>query len=219
MEQIIEEDPGNIRALLEISLIELLDRGRPQEALPHLIKALKVDPSNDHLLGEVADIYVETGQFSAGLKFFSKLREHVPNTPAINLRMGQILFYKGSYKKALMALNASNLSSRYDGQATSIRARIYLHLGKVEKSLKEYQLAEDKMERRIRAAMVAGETSDFLVKWLETMQIEMAEGLIEKNLYREAENVLYRLSEKIPSDPEVIKLMDLAKLGLQDNAG
>ena len=91
--------------------------------------------------------------------------------------------------------------------------------GLVKRSVEEYANAENKLERSIRLAMINGEPSDFLVKWLENMQIEMAEGLISRKLFKEAQNILYKLSEKIPSDPEVLKLMDLARTGIQGNAG
>ncbi|SMF30493.1 tetratricopeptide repeat protein [Pseudobacteriovorax antillogorgiicola] len=217
--KILKVDPNNIKALLEISLIELLDRGRPQEALPYLIKALQVDPDNDHLLGEVADIYVETGQFDEGLGFFSQLREHFPETAAISLRMGQIFYYKSEYRRALKVLEPIINSVTHGGQARSLKARILLQLGRVDPAVEEYHEAEEGLEQNIRVAMISGEPTDFLVKWLETMQIEMAEGLIERQLFKAAEDILYKLSEKIPSDPEVIKLMDLARAGKRDNAG
>ena len=53
LEGILLAEPNNIKALLEMSLIELLDRGRPQKALPYLVNALQVDPNNDHLLGKL----------------------------------------------------------------------------------------------------------------------------------------------------------------------
>lgn len=219
LQQILYDEPENVNALLELSLIELLDRGRPQAALPYLIKALQADPANDHLLGEVAEIYIETSQYNEGMEFFSKLHQHVPDSAAISLRRAQLLFYKGDHRQALAVLTPALASFSHRAQAVSLQSRIHVSQGKIAQGLEEYRSAEAQFQNEIRKALMNDELADYQVKCLETLQIEIAELLIDRQLFREAEEVLYHLSETIPSDPEVIKLMDMAKLGLQEDAG
>lgn len=216
---ILSKNDSNIEALLEMSLIELLDRGRPKNALPYLVKALQVDPSNDHLLGEVAKIYLETSQVAEGLRFFQNLGDHLPNTAAINLRLGQLYYYNKDFQSALAVLKSIESTPNYGFHAQSLRARVLLSQGQVEKGLKVFLKAEKGMNQNIRIAMKAGKSVDFLVEWLETMQVEAAQYLIRHKMYREAEDVLYRLSERIPADPEVMQLLDMAKSGKVSQAG
>ncbi len=220
-EYILNRNPENIRALLELSLIQLIDQGRPESALPYLVQALRLEPENDALLGEVADIYVETGQFTNGISFFNKMRQKLPEESAVELRMGQLYYYMGDHKLALNTLIPLVDSPLHHGQVKSLLARIYLQLGQVKKAITFYWEAEQELESGVKNHLVAGEPGDGLLKWLEDTQFEMAEGLISNNAFQHAEDILYKLSARSPSDPEVIKLMDLAKVGRRNskNAG
>ena len=145
-EMILAKHPNHIRTLLELSLIELLDQGRPDLALPYLVRALRIEPANDHLLGEVADIYVETGNFEEGVEFFKKMLKTLPEADAIQLRIGQLYYYSGSHRKALSHLKKINNSKTHKGQVKSLLARIYLSENQIDRAIRIYAEAEELLE-------------------------------------------------------------------------
>ena len=109
-----------------------------------------MDPPR-HLLGEVADIYVETGQFDEGLKFFFQLEKHFPRTAAISLRIGQIHYYKAEYRQALASLAPIEESVSHGGQALSLKARILLRTGRIKEAVMAYTSAEKVLNEAFRA--------------------------------------------------------------------
>lgn len=219
LEEIHEDDPKNVRVLLELSLIELVEHYKPDAALPYLIEALRLEPYNDTLLGDIADVFLESGQLSEGLRFFRKMHDELPEVSAVVLRIGQLLYYKEDYKAALNILMPHTDSSFHHAQIKSLLARVYLSLGYVDEAITVYKEAEKELELEAHKDLISGDSGIDPLKWLESMQIEMAEGLIRRDVYELAEDILYKLSARTPSDPEVVKLMNLAKVGLRSNAG
>ena len=136
LEQILYEEPENIRALLELSLIELLDRARPAAALPYLIKALKAEPSNDYLLSEVADIYMRRLSTTWAQIFSHSRCTYLLRQP---LMFGLPSFYSIKARKCRPEILRSTTAGGPREPKLSLKARIHMKQGQTEVGLKEYQ--------------------------------------------------------------------------------
>ncbi|NRA63861.1 MAG: tetratricopeptide repeat protein [Pseudobacteriovorax sp.] len=208
---ILDEYPFHIDSLLELSLIELLDRNNPAAAIPYLQRTLEIDPLNDELLGEVAEIYLSSGRLSEGLKFFSDLNRMQNPTPIVSLWLAQLELRSERYLESMSALTGALRDPETKLRAQSIQVRVLLGQGKYLRALTMYERVSEELLDEVRACIKQNLTCEGLNSWLEMMQFAVVEMLIKEKNYLLAEDILYDLSARIPSDPDVIRLLNVSK--------
>ena len=211
LNQILDKDPENIDALLELSLIEILDEKNPLGALPYLTRAVQIDPENNLILSEVASVYFETNRVAEGIRFFKSLLKVLPQTRGIKLRIGQLLVYERKPSQAVSHLNAALEDENLKAEAMGFLSKAYAQLKDSKKTFATYQGAALAFEEQIRRRLKSGEPVQYLTNQLERLQLEIGEELIRQGALDEAEAVLMKYLERHPADPSVIRLMNLAR--------
>lgn len=73
LREVLEDDPNNETALMEMANINLLDKRDLNSALPYIRKTLEVNSGNEDMLNELINVYEELGTLEDGLDFLTSL--------------------------------------------------------------------------------------------------------------------------------------------------
>ena len=97
LEKILDDQPNNERALIEISMIHLIDYRNSRAAVPYLERAFKVNPNNRMVLAELVGSYSEHDNVDTGINYLQSLQEKTNNESSayISLGIGQLLLADG----------------------------------------------------------------------------------------------------------------------------
>ncbi len=69
----LAKDPKNESVLLELAMIQILDKHQPQAAVPYLETAIRVNPTNDAAIEELLGVYEEGQNWDQAVRFFESI--------------------------------------------------------------------------------------------------------------------------------------------------
>jgi tetratricopeptide (TPR) repeat protein len=210
LEEVLKLDPKNEQALVELGMIHLIDYHSPNAALPYLEEALKVNGSNKIVLSELVGIYEELGRTEAGLSFLTGLQSTQPNG-SLSLAIGQTLAGQGRDSEAIPYLEAAAESVDSDADIVlQDLADAYLASGSPEKAVSTYKKAIDKERLRIQTSADKGDPGDgeFAEDRLNSLEMDYARILIGQGKLEEADEILRRVSSRLPDDGGVTALQE-----------
>ncbi len=210
LEAVLQEDPKNEQALVELGMIHLIDYRSPNAALPFLEDALKVNGSNKIVLSELVGIYEELGQTEQGLSFLTGLYETQHGNGPLSLGIGQILAGQGREADAIPYLEAAAESSDNDAEfVLPSLADAYSAAGNPEKAVSTYKRAIDQERLRIQGVSQSSPgDDDFTEDKLNSLEMDYARLLIRQGRFDEADEVLKSVSGRLPNDGGVAALQD-----------
>ena len=206
LEKILEADPRNEMALVEMGMIQLIDLKSPQNAVYYLQSALRVNPSNRVVLAELIGIYDELGQTSTGLGYLQQLYDETPDNAALAAGIGQALAGQGRLQEALPFLEKSAEDSQ-SGVALTDLADAYSQTGNKEKSLETYQKVIDLERERLDSGYYANDPKGGKDNLAMAYMDKIAE-LIQQNKHAEAEDLVENKVKNLYGGD----LRDIAKL-------
>lgn len=99
--KILEKEPNNEMALVELAMIHLLDFKDPAASVPLLEKAVRVNPGNQVVMSEMLGAYEEMGQPEAGMNVLQQMYEEQPQNRELAYGIGKSLSDMGDNSKAL----------------------------------------------------------------------------------------------------------------------
>ena len=151
LEQIISQDPNNERALIEISMVHLIDYRNAAAAVPWLERSLQVSPANRMVLAELVAIYSEQDNVGGGMSFLQGLQEKANKEDAsyISLGMGQLLVADGREDEAVLHLERAAEGLPNDANILAGLADTYARSGNSDRAIDTYQKAADAREAEI----------------------------------------------------------------------
>ena len=103
LNKILEKEPTNEMALVELAMIQLLDFKDPAASVPLLERALRVNPGNQVVMSEMLGAYEEMGQPDVGTNLVQQMYEEKPSKELANA-IGKSLLDSGDPAKALTYL-------------------------------------------------------------------------------------------------------------------
>lgn len=141
LQQILSKDPKNERALIEVSMIHLIDYKDAAAAVPWLERSLRSNPSNRLVLAELAAIYGEQGNVEAGVKFFQDMQKGASRKDAANfsLGIGQLLMHDGRGDEAIMHFENAAEQQPNNPLILSSLANTYSRRGNSDKAIATYR--------------------------------------------------------------------------------
>ncbi len=71
--EVLAQNPNLESALIELAMIQILDKKDALAAKPYLERAVQLNPNNDSVIEELIAIYQDSHQVEAGLTFFKEL--------------------------------------------------------------------------------------------------------------------------------------------------
>lgn len=136
----LQKDPKNLGVLLELAMIQILDKNQAAAAVPYLEEAMRVDPNNDSAMAELLNVYAETQNFAQADRLLGTL-------PVTEENRGMLLAARGFIKaSAGDSVEAVNLlkSAVYEANYPSFGARkdlaeAYESLGRADEANQEYE--------------------------------------------------------------------------------
>ena len=201
IEKALEGDPNNENLLMELGMIFLIDYRQPENALPHLEKALKVNPGNKVVLNELVGVYQEIGQNDAGLEFMKNLLNSNPESPDLNLGVGQLLMSENNNYDAAKYLETAIKNGDQPDYVYSDLAEIYAKTGNSDRAIEVYRASVE----RARSAVVENSDPNFKElneDVLDRAIINLAKELSKNGKFKEAEDQVLSILKRRPQHPE-----------------
>ncbi|MEZ4741789.1 MAG: tetratricopeptide repeat protein [Bdellovibrionota bacterium] len=207
LEGILEKDPNNEQALVELGLIHLIDFRAPDAALPLLERALTVNAGNRVALSELVGIYEETNSADHGLDFLLGLQQSgsVSNS-SLNLGIGQILVGQGRSTDAIPYLENAAKAADADEFAVEELADAYSASNLPAKAADAFKMAVDAEKKRIEGNSFANRKGEYGSERLGILELRYARELMRLGRYDEVQALLDDLNLHLPDDDEVSAL-------------
>ena len=143
LEKILDDQPNNERALIEVSMIHLIDYRNSRAAVPYLERAFKVNPNNRMVLAELIGSYSEHDTVDTGINYLQSLQEKTNNESSsyISLGIGQLLLADGREDEALPHLEKAVDGMPNSPELLSSLADTHSAAGNSEKAVETYRKA------------------------------------------------------------------------------
>lgn len=143
LEKILDDQPNNERALIEVSMIHLIDYRNSRAAVPYLERAFKVNPNNRMVLAELVGSYSEHDTVDNGINYLQSLQEKTnkESSAYISLGIGQLLLADGREEEALPHLEKAVDGMPNSPELLSSLADTHSSAGNSEKAVETYRKA------------------------------------------------------------------------------
>lgn len=206
--KMLDHDHTRLGALIELAMIEVYDRKQPEMGLKYLLEAAKHDPKNEALMNEITKTYVLLGRVDEGLAFFRNLIGTYPQYKWLNLNLARLLYEKEDFQAAFSLLNFSKDGRFIQYRAMVLKGKIHVELGNDQAAREDFEEAVDGYEREIRRRLVDDLGIIVLVEELDDLLFRLTRVLLKLENYEEAHQIVSKISERMPSDPRVISIME-----------
>jgi tetratricopeptide (TPR) repeat protein len=154
--KILEKEPNNEMALVELAMIQLLDFKDPAASVPLLERALRVNPGNQVVMAEMLGAYEEMGQGEAGMAIVEKMYEEQPQNRELAFGIGKSHADMGDYAKALPYLADAAKDSK-NLVALEQYGRAMAATGSPDEAMDIYRSIVDKEVENQKNGVYAGE--------------------------------------------------------------
>lgn len=186
----LKQNPQNEAGLVEMAMIQMLDKQDSAAAKPYLEKALEINPQNEVVVHELLRVYQDTRSWDEGLSYLQSLPAE---SPYVNFGIGSVLFEMNRPVEAAEVLHRTVYEAGYqDYDARETLAEALYAAGRGDEALQEFgKIAEGPYKPiEVRAA-----------------KVRMASVLMERGQTEDARGLLQGLQEADPSDEWVAYLM------------
>lgn len=190
--ELLAREPKNEIALVEMALLQLIEKKDPGAARGYLERAVAVDPTNTSTINELLSVYSETGQLDDGLSFLKSIPQD-KNNGTVDYAIANALQMSGRVEESVSYYEKA-LESPFqrDHLAKEELADAYVELGRFDEAI------------GVLEALVAQNAEPRKAKGLK---IRLAHAYMEKGQPEEAMRVLGELKEQNPEDPLISQLM------------
>ena len=205
LEQILSKDPRNERALIEVSMVHLIDYRNAAAAVPWLERALQVNHSNRLVLAELAAIYAEQDNVEGGLSFLQGLQEKATpeDSSFISLGIGQMLMSDGREDEAVVHLERAAAGLPNNPNILSSLANTYARRGHSDKAIATYRKSVTVREVELRALPADDKSLVRRRALLLRTRIEIVREFYQRGDLEAASEELETVSKHAPNSPLV----------------
>lgn len=151
LKQLAATDPENELVLLELAMIQLVDKRDPHAAKPYLKKAALVKPDSHQVISELISVYGDTNSLEEGIKFLKEMP--YGDSGAVNFGIGSALLSRGNAQEAIEYLERALERGVDDVESAQEEvAEAYLGSGQVDEAMQMWnsliQSSQDPERRR-----------------------------------------------------------------------
>lgn len=183
----LARDPQNVQALLELAMINIIDKHDPQSARPFLERALQVNPDNEAVVQELMGVYEQSQNWGQAYQFFNGLPTTGGQGDAyIDYGKGSALLSMGRPQEAAESLQRAIDSGYRDYSARESLATAYESSGRLDDAIGEYEQIVNAGTYRPEQVRIA--------------RIRMANTYINKGEYQSARGILEGMQSQDPKD-------------------
>jgi len=136
----LAKNPRDEGVLLELAMIQILEKHEPQAAVPYLQVAIRVNPKNDAAVEELLQVYESGQNWDQAVQFFESIPADSDGRAFINYGKGTALLSAGRNGEAIDVLQRAVYED--DNKAFTAReslATAYESNGRWEEASREYE--------------------------------------------------------------------------------
>lgn len=201
---ILEKDPKNEQALVEMAMINLLDLKNSDEAIKYLQRVVEVNPSNRIVMSELVSLYDEEGMSDTGLNFLISQSE-ITGSPELSYGIGQMLASQGRNVEAVEHLEkAANGTDNYRAQKDLADA--YARAGFEGKAVTAFAKTLEIQTKDVEERNKQGLPTTFAKENLSYTKLDMAKAYIQSGQLDEAQAILDEVKGALP-DADAVSMV------------
>ena len=208
LEGILQKDPKNEQALIELAMVNLLDFRRYDAATGLLERVLEVNPKNRVIMSELVSLYEEQGQPENGIVWFTDFAAKNPDVPDAAWGLGQILSSQGRDSEAIAWLEKASATQNDRDRVLGDLADAYSRTGQGDKAVAAYRQAIEVLQRQSTEKVDQGFSPVFLEERLNHLQMDLVREYLTQRQLDRAEEVLGELRARAPADEGVTTLAE-----------
>lgn len=179
----VQRDPKNVAALLELAMINILDKNDHKSAIPFLEEALRLDLKNESARNELLNSYDETQDFARGMKEVASWPD-TDETRTIKLSaLGHLQASAGDSLGAIENFKKAQEGGDESYQTTSDLAEAYAAQGRGPEANNQYEKiisSEGSRPEQIRQAKIELAKNHAAMRNYQAAY-DLLEGLINNN--------------------------------------
>lgn len=210
--------------LLDHKAQKCLQENNPDEALKLWKMALLIDPNDPSILGSIADIHSQRGDFRKAREYYFRAADNDPDCYAYIFEIGNTFFQEGTFDKALISYYKAMDLAPGNSQILFALGKIFMLMGFINEALANLEevrrlnpaypgvnlllgniysnLEEHELAFRYYVREIEANPNDIeAYKHLGLLCLEIG----RKN---EAQQYLFKAKEVDPEDGELIELME-----------
>ena len=203
--EILKNDPDNEMALVEIAMIQLIDRKDSNSAFPYVKRAITINPDNEGMIMELVNISEELGNANQIIDFINELDESQASNGALEQAKAMIQQNMGQPDDALASLNQAVEKSEYKDE-------IYERIGDLHIENENPQAAVEAYLGAIENLQNAAEDPEFSAG-ANGIKLKLAESYIRIGQWDNAISILEQQLSMTPEDDWIADLLQAAKEG------
>lgn len=174
LERLIEQDPTDTQALMEMAMVFTLDLKEPQKARQILERILDVNPQHRAALNELELLYRELDAVDDGLALLELKSQQYPDSLEIQYVYGRMLSSTDPVA-AIPWLQRATLIADQKEQALDQLASAALRAGQISLAVKSWTEALVLAENELERAKASGESGlDYLEDKIAATKTELA---------------------------------------------
>lgn len=209
--QVLQMDPNNEQALMELAMIQSLDKKDYKAATPYLQQVLRVNPKNPTAMDELITSARETGKMNDAIAFLKDLENTQGPNPNLTYGLGRALQAKG-YLQESIGYYEKTLQNGKQGNTEVMEnlADAYLQNGDYNNAEKNLRNALQKSQQEAAQTPNSTQSRENLLM----LKIKYATLLLDGGKLGAAESELTELERLSPGHDIVVSLrheLDAAK--------
>ena len=209
LDGVLQRDPNNERALVEMAMMQLLDLKQPEQAAKYLQRAFDVNPSNPMVMNELVSLFEEQGKVDEGVQFFADQMNRRAQTPAardVAYGAGQMMMVAGRDHEAL-----GFLQKAVEGGAGNVRAYVdlaetYSRLGDHEKSIESYQKSITAQQKEMADQQARGFPMQYGAERIGFTKMQLVREYLKAGQKEKAQSLMEEVKQLLPGDDSVTAL-------------
>jgi hypothetical protein len=186
-----------------------------------LIRLLQALAEPKAVVDAIVEAYLDLSDKPAARSILAELEQYGEFVDVARLWGARLDLAAGDLRAARRQLATVVASSAMmTAESAALRARIFLAFGDAEQAVAAYYAARDAYAAEIKLRMRQGRDVERMASAIQRLQLAMVRGLMASTAYEQAETILLNLAEKMPADPEVMRLLERIRFDkLTINAG
>jgi tetratricopeptide (TPR) repeat protein len=181
LEKLIEADPANTQALMEMAMVYTLDLKEPQKSRQLLERILDINSQHRAALNELELLYKELDAVEDGLAWLAQKAEQYPESLEIQYVYGRMLA-SSDPNAAIPWLQRATFIADQKEQALDQLAAAALRSGNVALAVKSWAEALSLAETELERAKSSGESGlDYLEDRIAATRMELSKARAQLN--------------------------------------
>lgn len=186
-------NPSDELALIEMAMLQLIERKEPIRARDFLERAIVLNPDNEGAINELLVVYQETNNLEGGLDFLRSLAQTEQSSSAVEYGIANALMQSGRANEALEHYDRAMEIAGYDDLFLREQAAsAYVEAGRFDEGVEMLR------------SVIAQETDVFRLK---NLKIKLAAAYLNQQDRDEALRILYEAQSLHPDDELIAQII------------